>query len=416
MAAGHGARDTVRQVASDEVLKSKESEGRSAVPKPQHVISEQSLIEVWGHKGSWTMYAVQPNRKETPLQQRVHKVWPIRAIDDASMPMLAAIATKGCKGAGDTSIGQDNFSVSLLPNGWEVLCIMDGHGAAGHWPATRSVRTMPYFLQQEACSKLLDQENPVAALKQVFALVESELELAARTDNIDLAMSGTTATCVLRNPHLYPERLWVATVGDSRCILFVTESSSNGRPVGVVAETVDHRPLLPEERRRLESSGCDVRSLEHANGFVEVRVFVAGEEYPGLCMSRSLGDVLMKERGVTAEPEVVEWIIPSHSPAYVLGASDGVWEFLETPEAVNIVRQDLLEQPDPLAACRRLLRKSQELWHANEGNYCDDITLVLCAVGGANAMPLVPCKVKEVLDASNVGACGEHCVAKCAVQ
>eukprot|EP00927_Polykrikos_kofoidii_P019942 TRINITY_DN19365_c0_g1_i1.p1 TRINITY_DN19365_c0_g1~~TRINITY_DN19365_c0_g1_i1.p1 ORF type:complete len:420 (-),score=79.60 TRINITY_DN19365_c0_g1_i1:72-1331(-) len=385
---------------------------KSSPPPPSVsvLLTEKVLSSIWGPGGSWTMFGDMPHRKEAPMCQRSHKVLPAGAVDDKNMPTLAAINTKGRKGVRDTTVGQDNFSVSLLPNGWEVYCVMDGHGTYGHWPSTRAVRTMPYFLQQEGCTKFLKDLDPTSALQLAFSQVEAEMELASAADSIDIETSGSTATCVLRNPLRCPDRIWVATAGDSRCILLET-----GNGGSLIEESCDHRPLLPEEKNRLESSGSDVRTLEHANGYVEVRVFVAGEEYPGLCMSRSLGDTLMKDRGVIADPQVVEWKVAKQRPVYVLLASDGVWEFLESKQAATIVQQDLSEQPDLVAACRRLLRKSQELWQTNEGSYCDDITMVMCAVGGPNAMPLVPFTIAAVTDVK-AGACGNGCSWQCAVQ
>ena len=42
-------------------------------------------------------------------------------------------------------------------------------------------------------------------------------------------------------------------------------------------------------------------------GFVEERLFVLGEDFPGLCMTRSLGDLCVKQHGISAEPEIVTW-------------------------------------------------------------------------------------------------------------
>ena len=70
----------------------------------------------------------------------------------------AAVNTKGSKGWGDRSIGQDCCSISILPSGWSVFCLFDGHGDSGHWPALRASRTLPYFLQaSSSCSTMLKQ-------------------------------------------------------------------------------------------------------------------------------------------------------------------------------------------------------------------------------------------------------------------
>ena len=53
----------------------------------------------------------------------------------------------------------------------------------------------------------------------------------------------------------------------------------------------------------------------------------------GLAMSRSIGDHLVGALGVTAEPEVLEFDVDVGKDLYVVIASDGVWEFIESEQA-----------------------------------------------------------------------------------
>lgn len=57
------------------------------------------------------------------------------------------------------------------------------------------------------------------------------------------------------------------------------------------------------------------------------------EPIPGLAMSRSLGDFIASELGVTAEPEVTRLNIGKED-RFIILASDGVWEFI-TSQAVS---------------------------------------------------------------------------------
>ena len=66
------------------------------------------------------------------------------------------------------------------------------------------------------------------------------------------------------------------------------------------------------------------------------RVWVLNCTYPGLAMSRSLGDVLAKKAGVIAEPEVTTFTYdPEQSPEqrglipkWIVLASDGIWDVM----------------------------------------------------------------------------------------
>lgn len=58
-----------------------------------------------------------------------------------------------------------------------------------------------------------------------------------------------------------------------------------------------------------------------------MRVYSKKGEWPGLAMSRSIGDEVAKKLGVIAEPEISQ-VKLTHKDKFILIASDGVWEFL----------------------------------------------------------------------------------------
>ncbi|CAE7368534.1 unnamed protein product, partial [Symbiodinium sp. CCMP2456] len=64
------------------------------------------------------------------------------------------------------------------------------------------------------------------------------------------------------------------------------------------------------------------------DGSRDYRVAPKDLSSPQIAISRSLGDLIFKDSGVIAVPEIVEWQVKKPSDAYVLVCSDGVWEFL----------------------------------------------------------------------------------------
>jgi serine/threonine protein phosphatase PrpC len=62
-----------------------------------------------------------------------------------------------------------------------------------------------------------------------------------------------------------------------------------------------------------------------------LRVWLKNEEIPGLAMTRSFGDQIAASVGVLAEPEITEWKFTNEDKFLIL-ASDGVWEFIESEE------------------------------------------------------------------------------------
>merc|ERR1719229_1367483 len=127
-------------------------------------------------------------------------------------------------------------------------------------------------------------------------------------------MSGTTCTLVVHD-HAN-NKLTVAHVADSSAVL--------GRKGKAVQLTRDHKPNLQDERRRIESQGGRVVFFGYAN----YRVYAKNARYPGLNMSRCLGDLMgHADCGLTSEPEVTVLDLQPEDN-WLLICSDGVWEFI----------------------------------------------------------------------------------------
>lgn len=337
----------------------------------------EAKLEDWGRAGSWQVINKLPPLMERPMQIRNHRLLPETAADPEAWLAernMAVINSKGRKSSRDTAKGQDCFSLSHLPNGWEVLCVMDGHGPQGHWPSFRACRTVPFFLRSRSCSMTFKQRGAQAALVDVFEQVTEDLKATAPMEAVNLQSCGTTAVCVMW--HEEKDRVWVATAGDSRAIMF----SSEGR---LIKETTDHKGDIEAERKRIEASGGEVVVSQRSGGRTEARVRIKGQEYPNIAMSRSLGDLSMKEYGLTHEPEVVGWECVQDS--FILAASDGVWEFLSSEAVAHMVTAVLQQGGSHKDACNEVLQASRKRWSKNVGVYCDDITIALVPVspGGA---------------------------------
>mmetsp|Transcript_24374 Transcript_24374/g.62871 ORF Transcript_24374/g.62871 Transcript_24374/m.62871 type:complete len:80 (+) Transcript_24374:964-1203(+) len=59
-------------------------------------------------------------------------------------------------------------------------------------------------------------------------------------------------------------------------------------------------------------------------------------ELPGLAMSRSIGDHVATPIGVVADPELTSHEL-TPSDEFLILASDGVWEFIDSQTAIDIV-------------------------------------------------------------------------------
>jgi serine/threonine protein phosphatase PrpC len=147
-----------------------------------------------------------------------------------------------------------------------------------------------------------------------------------------------------------------------------------------VALSTDHKVNLPEEQARIEGMGGYVQPEEEDDGdFMPARMYESARNRrlgPGLCVSRALGDLKALKIGLLPTPEVCTHTV-SDDDCFLIMASDGVWEFIDNAEAVQIVNQFYSAGRPAMDACRFLIAKAAVLWRKYEGDYRDDITAVV---------------------------------------
>jgi len=210
-----------------------------------------------------------------------------------------------------------------------------------------------------------------AAFSKAFVDCQVTIEEAKKV-GLDSSSSGSTCTMVFHN--MVTDTLTVAYCGDSRSVLY----SGEKHPGTVIHETEDHKPNLPAEKARIEKMGGRVVF----DGYYNYRVFAKAGMYPGLNMSRALGDVVAhKEAGLTAEPEVKTISLKEHRGKVLtlLVCSDGVWEFIKSEEGTEYMTEggDKNTILVDTTRCEKLAKKSWDSWMEDSDNeISDDITVV----------------------------------------
>ena len=128
----------------------------------------------------------------------------------------------------------------------------------------------------------------------------------------------------------------------------------------------DLKPTLPLEKKRILENGGRVEQYIEADGEINspFRVWVQDEMYPGLAMSRSIGDFIASSVGVIPNPEIIEYNINSSSK-YMIIASDGLWQFMSNEKVMNIANQ-YYPKRDPLDMCNELIREAGISWDREE--------------------------------------------------
>jgi len=213
-------------------------------------------------------------------------------------------------------------------------------------------------------------------LEDTFDATNQLIQTATVGSRLDAWEAGTTATVMVHDRNLH--RITVAHVGDSgACLgrdvppLSCLQRLCGAAPKPCLALTQDHKPQHNEERKRIESAGGSIVF----DGYFNYRVFAEGKDYPGLNMSRALGDVKGQlEAGITPLPTVFELDL-GDTDTHLILCSDGVWEFMTAMEVADYVSErKALSLSD---TAQELCRESQERWLQEEGDVVDDITAIL---------------------------------------
>ena len=274
---------------------------------------------------------------------------------------------------GFTKVNQDSFLV--LQNEYNlkdfnIFSVMDGHGVNGHLVSRFVTKYFTsFFKNNKKMNSSNDDENAVYyrlkkndydILKRAFRHAERDI---GKNSDIDANFSGTTCVMVFQ----VGEKIICANVGDSRAIIVKGNK--------VIPLSIDQKPDDPEESKRIIENGGEISQLEEdGEKSGPFRVWKKGEVYPGIAMSRSIGDLIASTLGVIPEPKFLEEKIDKDTK-FIVVASDGVWEFLDNDTVKDIV-MPYYEKNDPNGACKELIKKSTEWWN-KEDIVVDDITVIV---------------------------------------
>lgn len=256
------------------------------------------------------------------------------------------------------------------------LGVFDGHGAEGR-PIAHYARDHISTMSRDAASRL-PHIAPAASpevhrarleiLKAAFSLAERAL--TESDSGIDHVFSGTTAVVAW----LFGRDVYTAWTGDSRCVVGRMVTPENGRVrFKAVDLSCDQKPMRADEKRRVRSAGGRIARWQRNMG--PLRVWLPRDWTPGLAMTRSIGDTVLSEYGVSPVPEVT-YAQLSASDSFMILASDGVWEFMTSQEVVDFIGRMRREGRSASESSEALVREAVRRWRRNE-IVVDDTTAVV---------------------------------------
>ncbi|CAL5059379.1 unnamed protein product [Urochloa decumbens] len=283
-----------------------------------------------------------------------------------------------------------------------VFCgVFDGHGRCGQYVSKLVRDYLPFMILSQrnalALSATDDDDDPAfsdaspsssstdgsgggsspaAAQQQLLdewreacaaAFDAMDRELKVQAPNLDCSFSGTTAVCAIKQGN----DLIVANLGDSRAVLATMSDSGH---LAAVQLTVDHKPSLPGEAERIKRCGGRVFALKDEPSVA--RVWLPGEDLPGLAMARSLGDLRLKRHGVVPEPEVAHRRV-GRGDLFIVLATDGVWDVMSNEEVVSIVCATARKEHAAKAVAEAAAQRWRTRYPASRVDDCSAVCLFL---------------------------------------
>lgn len=281
-------------------------------------------------------------------------------------------------------------------NNFSMFGIMDGHGVNGEKVSQYiKKRVSEYFMKiiskkqkyifgegKELQKTVFNIKNNISNeieiyekllqrnfyfIKEFFKKIQKELK-----NQNDFYCDNSGSTCLLL--FKIDMRLIISNIGDSRLILI--KENIIGSKIYSEQVTIDHKPNDFKEKQRILKMGGDVhQSINNEGSYTgPFRIWEKGKDYPGLAISRSIGDFDSEKAGVISDPDIFIKEISFTTKALVLG-SDGLFDYMSNDEIANIVMK-YYKLKNAEEACNNLYLEASKRF---ENNCCarDDISIIV---------------------------------------
>ena len=316
-----------------------------------------------------------------------------------------------------TKVNQDSFLIkeNIFDENYYLFGVFDGHGTHGHHISKFSVDFIKNFftnkiyfddifekinqkrlenknkdqnknedIEEDKINNKIENENKSQKeksyssrlfklfIRKKFNLIKKsifKLEKELYNTKYNISFSGSTLLTLF----ILDDFLICCCIGDSKCLLF--KESINEQWSYVILST-EHKPNIESEKNRIENKGGEIHPFynEKSEPEGDNRVWTKGKQYPGLSLTRAIGDTVGKKIGIISEPDFIIKRIDNRSKFIILG-SDGLWDVLKPKDIIKIIKP-FYKKNDPQGAANELIKKASKLW-AKNSNERDDITVIV---------------------------------------
>ncbi|OXB84084.1 UNVERIFIED_CONTAM: hypothetical protein H355_012202, partial [Colinus virginianus] len=260
-----------------------------------------------GRPATWDTFGIWDNRIDEPI------LLPPSIKYGKPIPKVS-LSKVGCAShIGKRKENEDRFDYSQLTEDVLYFAVYDGHGGAA--AADFCAKNMEKYIKEFAAQ----EENLEKVLNDAFLEINKAYERHAQlSPDATLMNSGTTATVALLRDGI---ELVVASVGDSRALL-----CRKGKAMKL---TIDHTPERKEEKERIRKCG----------GFVAWNSLGQPHVNGRLAMTRSIGDLDLKNSGVIAQPETKRVQLHHADDGFLVLTTDGINFMVNSQEICDFINQ-----------------------------------------------------------------------------
>ena len=303
--------------------------------------------------------------------------------DSGWIKNYGGVTSPGKNEKGEQRINQDALvSITNINKvrDFNIFGILDGHGPDGQKISEFASEYIPsQITNHPEIKSLSDPEEIYLKLKDnnCQIITDAYLSCDEQLKNVeyDAYNSGCTCTLVI---HI-GNHIICSNVGDSKGIVAYDEQVGQDEELNYL-ETAElnliYRPEVLEERNRILMSGGIVEKMkdEYGEPMGPYRVWARGKNFPGLALSRSIGDLLGKNIGVIPDPGILEYDL-SESTKFIAICSDGVWVYLNDEIVKNYGKSFYLDN-NASGFCHYIVNQSVSEWE-KVGPNVDDISVVV---------------------------------------
>ena len=215
--------------------------------------------------------------------------------------------------------------------------ICDGHGIYGDLISNYISKNLPNYIKNTS------EENIIKAFIDV-----NNILIDINKTKIDCSLSGCTCTSLI----ISLEKIICANIGNTRAILARYQNGCYNS----INLNRDHKPTESDEIKRIIAQGGEIKPFfdKKRKEFIgPERIWLKNSDIPGLNMSRSFGDNLAHTIGVINIPEIKCYEFTG-CEKFIVIATDSVWQFIDSDECVEIIKDFFEKNLDAIGALNAL--------------------------------------------------------------